>query len=76
MKEIPKHRVGEIVYHRVSNLYLVITDVIYSTTAGYTYYLKYVPAQPGSGFNPLRSSYVGGYSDVVFGDLFEMCLNV
>lgn len=75
MKEIPKHRIGEIVYHRVSNLYLVIAYVTYNTVCGYTYYLEYVPGQERL-YNPLCSHYAGGYSEVVFGDIFEICLNL
>ena len=71
MKEIPKHRIGDMVYHRVSHLYLVITEVNYSTVDGYTYYLEYVPKP-----ECLYSLHAGGYSDVVFGELFEMCLNL
>lgn len=72
MKEIQKHRVGEIVYHKNANLYLVIADVIYSIDSGCTYYLKYADRR----YNPLGSHYAGGYSEIVFGDIFEMCLNV
>ena len=73
MKEIQKHRIGDIVYHRQSDLYLVVTDVTCSTD-GYTYYLEYVPKPER--YNPLRSFCAGGYSDFVFGDLFEMVLNL
>lgn len=74
MREITKHRVGEIVYRRDSGWYLVITDVTYITGV-YTYYLEYVP-EPERLYNPLRSLCAGAYSEVVFGELFEMVLNL
>lgn len=74
MKEIHNHRIGEIVYHRGSNLYLVISGVD-NVVDGYVYHLKYVPKSEHK-YNPLRSRYAGMYSDDAFENIFETCLNI
>lgn len=75
MKELPKHRVGEIVYDRKTKRYMVITEAIHGYLGHTVYCLKYVPESERL-YNPLISFPAGTYSDIAFDEIFEMCLNI
>lgn len=75
MKEITRHRVGDIVYDRKTKRYLVITEAIRGYLGHIVYCLRYVP-ESACMYNYLISFHAGTYSDIAFDEVFEMCLNI
>jgi hypothetical protein len=67
MKEIPKHRIGEIFYNKSTNKCFVITDIF-----EHIYYMRYIPEpESGYGYNTLCSLPTGGYSKDIFDRIFK-----